>query len=385
MVPAASAGRPGPWLTSVLAAALLCAGLAACGSSGPAPAPALLSTPTAASPAAPSTGRNGAPSARWHRTALISGMSVSALIGGPAHLYGIAGPTPSATASGPTRLFRLDVATGRVTWGPARPGLVDDALAGGWLWALAQPPPARPQPGPSLLRVDRRTLRVDRVVGLAGVDGALAGAPAGPLWVGTGSRLYRVAPSSAAVTASFAVPGTVSGLSLDPAGRRLYLSANHRAGGATVEERRAVDGAPVASRYLRFETALGVSGAPGGVWAWLRGGMAGSAVLLGPRDLALAPLPTLPPRSRSPLASRNGGIPGSPFAAIEGVEATVSAGVLWLSGGIGYLVCADPTTGTVRGFERHDPISSEVTLGRRVYVGVSSGLVALQLPAACLG
>lgn len=231
-------------------------------------------------------------------------------------------------------------------------------------------------------QLDPSTLKLRRSVALPApaltppdFPGAIAAVPGGTLWVGVGAELYRLDSTTAAVTAAFAQPGSLTGLSVSPDSALVYTAGRMAGGnGLIVTERDATSGVRLASHSFAFAVAGGqVSASTAGVWVSYGTGMLGSAVELRSSDLA----EMVPPNGATPTLA-------TPFAAAMGFATSISGGVLWLYG-TQDLSCANPVTGHVRATE---PVNTGVegpvvAFRGALYVATSNGLAVVAPPSAC--
>ena len=277
-----------------------------------------------------------------------------------------------------TRIARLDTRTGLVVRSPAFVGGFDLAVAGGRLWASGTPlcsGTLRQGAKRSLTALDLRTLAIERRITLPQSPGPLASSPAG-LWIGTPGHLYLMDPRTGRVGSSVPVQGMVGALSVDPTGRRLYVSTYtwNKADGVEdlpITERDAQSGTLIHVAHSQFGYAPNWLWATwGGVWVSTVTGNFGSAFLLGRNDLQVGP-------------SIDSG---------HGVRASVVDGHLWIQDVDGEtLRCANSTTGAVLGTVITTDVPRDyglfstnvVGVARNVYVGGSAGLVRIPPPAAC--
>ena len=259
------------------------------------------------------------------------------------------------------------------------------ASAGDSLWLASQT--GYSPPGPvtvTAYQLDPSTLVIRQFEVLPAPKGSLAQAPIagssdGRVWVGDGGMLGRLDGTAAGgLVTSVTAGGPVFSLTLDGQGR-LYDSLRPVSGPAVVEQRDATTGRLQATRPIPQATSgidLGASST--GVWASYRSGTGASSVLLAANSLAPQALPD-----------------ASLFSGPGDTTATVSGGVLWVSGSQ-HLICADPGTGAIRATESRPgvgPVSGPVALGRLLYVAAlpassrepAASISVVSPPAACWG
>lgn len=379
------AGSAGALVSVALVGALVIAGLGALG-----PGARIERVVTGSGPPAGSAGRP-APyvGANASGATLASQGEVSHLAAGPSAVYALGYAKGMAFAS-PGTIERVDAHTLAVTYGRSFPGADDVAVAGGSVWVVTETAPSG-SPGQvgTLFRLDPSSLAVTASYSLPAlvssfpqVNAVLAAVPGGPLWVGVGQRLYRVDPATGQVGVGLATGGVeLDGLSVDPDAHILYSAGQEQGGGSNlvVAERDAMTGRLGVSTSGFPAVAGGmVSAVPGGVGAWVsfRTGMKGSAELVRSSNLAVAP----------PSAATGGA--ATPSSMMGGVWATVSGGALWLSSS-DQLACADPTTGAIRDKESlAGPASGSVGpvlgVGHQLFAG-GSLLQVIRVPSTCWG
>src|SRR5216683_6436662 len=188
--------------------------------------------PTVSASPSPSPSASPTPPSTWVTRRVPIGPVVAMSLDSAA-IFALYAPAPTAGGIDPSKigLARIDRATGavatmggfpyaktvaRVTaglWVAAGPGIGDGTVAADTRW---------------LTLVDPVTLSVKQRVHLPAQ--ADSGSNAGPqlagaanlLWLGYAHSLYRLDPISGRTLLTVSVPGTVTSISLDPSGHRLY-------------------------------------------------------------------------------------------------------------------------------------------------------------------
>lgn len=382
---------PTAWRIGAVGAALAI-GFAGCtsGPGGFAPHPSSLPTSgapvsttrssarTSTSSGSPQTPGSRAASA-WVSRATIPLGSVTDLVGGTDAVYALA-RSFAADNVVPISSSVIRLARGAKTPTYSRPlqGAAGLAPESSSLWVVLTDPSARE--ATTIDQFDATSLRLLHTFGLhvraaSSYPAVLAAVPRGPLWVGIGKGLYRVSPTTGAVTATIAQPGALTDLSVSPDGTVLYTASSEGNGvGLIVTERSSTNGAVLSTTSIPGAVAGGqLSASSSGVWASFRTGMLGDTILLRSSDLRrLVPAPGMT------------GTLATPFVAVMGVDGTVSGSALWLSS-YQSLACADPSTGQVRASE---PLPGReagrvVAYPDAVYVPTPGGLTVAQPPGAC--
>ena len=301
--------------------------------------------------------RAGSSPATWPVTVVAH----TTFVGTPATLphsplvYGVSTPVRGARYG---RLTRLDVATGALTAGPVLPAASKLFSFGSSLAILS---PARSDPrgattGPWSLRLLRTgTTSPGRAEVLSlppsPYPPVVTGGPAidrQDLWIGSGSSLFLVdAPTGRPIRHERLGP-SVTSLSVDPAGKLLYVAVDEQAGTAppppgvppvVVDELDARTGRVLAQTGIRATTTSLVA-VRGGLWVSLRSGMAGTAVLF--RAAHLTRVPTAP--AFSPF---NETIPTMGAAITMGIATNRVSSTVWLVAASG-VSCVSPTSGRFR-------------------------------------
>jgi hypothetical protein len=297
----------------------------------------------------------------------------------------------SAPARGPYVLECTTLQTGAVARGPVfRPA--DVAFAAGYLWVYG--PAARPL----VRQVSPLSLAPIRSIQLPAVparDGqppvAIAAGPGGSVWIGAFQTLLRVSAATGAVLGQVKLPAglALSDMSVDPAGKDLYVSLAHLVAGGTegaaVAEYDARSGRHLASAVsgLITDSVTGaqLTAVPGGVWVSFRTGMLGLTVVLRQRDLAV-----LVPRHPAAVA-------GQPATSIFHwpmyTTTSYAGGALWLANQVGIVACLDPLSGGVRAMERvpqaqlvYQLLAAD-PMTRQVFGIGAAGLLRITPPRRC--
>jgi len=304
------------------------------------------------------------------------------------------------TGQGPWVLQRIDIDRATTESGPSFSDATL-AAAAGYLWISCGRSVAGDGVGPLLCQVDPTTLAVVRQVALPPPDvpawgGAVVvvAGPEGTVWAGYGRALVHVAVADGALlSAETIASGTVASLSVDPAGRLLYVSLSYptvsgRAVDASVLEFDARSGDALAATSADSAVTNSVSGGtltavPGGVWMSFRVGMSGETLFLRRSDLAVV----------GPSSSAlDQPLPDGVFTWMMDASTIYGAGALLLVNQDGVMACIDPDTGAIRVQEHVDGAAgSPVELlavdgaSRRVFATDGSGLEAITPPPACWG
>jgi hypothetical protein len=274
-----------------------------------------------------------------------------------------------------TRVARLDRRSGQVLRGGQLPGASSIALSGASVWVAAGAVPTATDTR-ALYRLDPATLAVRQRSPLSPYgDGSgwqagpvLAGGSASGLWLayGRGLHLFGTANGTHLLARDLGAGAVAESLSIDPAGRLLYVGSANATSGITVTEWDADTGAPLASAKAPGGDLGGprVSALGYGVWiAYATGTMGGIERL---RSIDLRPV-TSPP---GPHSNR--------------VRAWLSGRVLWLTDGMAQqLQCADPVTGAVRA-QAHVNLPQVLAADSAgVYLGEAAGLDILRPDPSC--
>ncbi len=318
--------------------------------------------------------------------------AASQVVDPPAAAYFLVSKT-NTPVQGPWMLSRVSLSSGAVRLGPTFPvgGLT---LSSGYLWVYGTRRPGSP---PVVTEVSPLTLQRIRQIPLPAVPAsfggtpvALTAGPAGSLWIGSYRTMLRVSVASGTTLATTTLPAglAVSNISVDPAGKTLYVSAVHVVSGGGVEglvmlEYNADTGRELAtaSGGLIADSVAGatLAAVPAGVWASFRTGMLGVTIHLGASGLGLVP----PPGPRINLA------PAGVFHWPMYETTAYGGGALWVTNQVGIVACLDPRTGKIRAsehvsqsqliyrFEAIDPAA------RAIFAVQNGDLVQIRPPRQC--
>ena len=301
---------------------------------------------------------------------------------------------------GPWVLQRIDIDRATTETGPSFSHSVL-AVASGSLWISCSRDVAGESAGPLLCQVDPTTLAVVRQIRLPppdvpawGEDAVVVAGPDDTVWVGYGRVLVHIAVAGGAVlSAETITSGTVASLSVDPAGRSLYVALSYptvsgHAVDASVLEYDARTGQALAATPADSAVTDSVSGGiltavPGGVWMSFRVGMSGETLFLRRSDLAVV---------GPPSSALDQPRPDGVFTWMMDASTIYGAGALLLVNQDGVMACIDPDTGAIR-VQEHvagaagSPVALLAVDGasRRVFATDGSGLEAITPPPACWG
>jgi len=335
--------------------------------------------PTVSASPSPSPSASPTPPSTWVTRRVPIGPVVAMSLDSAA-IFALYAPAPTAGGIDPSKigLARIDRATGavatmggfpyaktvaRVTaglWVAAGPGIGDGTVAADTRW---------------LTLVDPVTLSVKQRVHLPAQ--ADSGSNAGPqlagaanlLWLGYAHSLYRLDPISGRTLLTVSVPGTVTSISLDPSGHRLYAGVEvtpSQNSEDLVVEWDALTGARLASAPAG---GLGLGGphvaaAADGVWISFATGMMGAVGHLSATGLVLLSSPQYPNTN--------------------GIHVFVSGGTLWLVDGMLHQVaCADPLTGVIAASSLESFPEAVVGDANGSYLGGFDGLGFLRPDPSC--
>ncbi len=290
-----------------------------------------------------------------------------------------------ASAGHGYRLRRMPLSGAFVTVGPTFP-VFGISLGAGSVWVYGARP-AGHSVSLALYQVNRSTLAVTRSWQLSGNQsrsGFVAVAPggSGTEWVGFLRTVLRINASSGAIVSRIRLHSglTVSDLSVDPAGRHLYVVANTSVSGSAVVEFDPASLRELASNSrgdLRFSVGgASATAVPGGVWISFRTGMLGETLLLSQRNLRMVKLPG---------ATK----PRSLFHWVMFASTEYAGRSLYLARQDGIIACLNPRTGAVRSRGRLSQLVNAGQLlqagrhGRPLYGLSPSALIAISSPAAC--
>jgi len=313
--------------------------------------------------AAPSTTPSPSPDASWVTRRFPVG-SVSAMLLDSSGVFSMTG----------TKLARIDRSTGAVTTADIPANASGMALTSAGLWVASGPGIAPAATNAQWLTLlDPVTLKVTRQVHLPGQPGSdmnagpqLAGG--NQLWLGYGTGLYRLNPDTGDQLSTQGIAGTVTSLSIDASGQRLYVGVGpSQTQPATVVEFDATIGARLASANTGGAGLGGphVAAATDGVWV----------------SYATGTMGLIEHRSAANLSML-----GSSVRTSNTVRAVVDAGALWIVDGMAQqLTCADPASGVTRAATAETLPSAFVADAGGAYLGDNTGVAALQPPASCRG
>jgi hypothetical protein len=344
--------------------------LAACSTARPSSRPA---TPTTAAgaprPSSPSL------SSTWPTRYVVATGQADDLSPTAQALYWL---DSSSVASAQTQALTAalyELTTHRSAVGPVITGVASEealTVSGGWVWLVV----GRATDAVAYqLDPDGLAIHAEVVLAKSGTmttnepipAPVVTATPGGPLWVGAGSGLWALDPSTGATQAHLGVSGRVAWLSTDPGGGFLYVvTGNPAGGGETVTQYDSRTGHLLRSSNQPEAVAAGTAAATsGGVWLSYRSGMAGGAFELSSANFT--------------VLSHSGG-----FGVLEemgGVGSAVSDGVLWLTSDKG-LTCADPSGGKPRAREAiqvRDPVAH----GHVLYAAGDAGILEITPPSSC--
>lgn len=243
-----------------------------------------------------------------------------------------------------TRLARIDRRSGALSTAGPFPGAFHIAVAAGVVWmginlaARSNPPGSNPPDGSyALVGVEAQNLQVLQRVTLP-ADGQSSFAPnlagrADVLWVAYGTHVYRLAGSSGRTLGSQTLGGVQSSISIDSAGKRVYVgiievpvSAN-----STI-----IEFDPVILRVVVADTTGG-------------GDLGGPQLAAGANDLWVAYATGMLGQVERRQASNLAKLPVASALHTNGVRVYEIAGVVWVADQMaGQLECLDPESGAVR-------------------------------------
>jgi hypothetical protein len=313
------------------------------------PTPTVIASPSAAPTATPTT----APSATPSPIPLTSWIAQRVPIAGQVYFRQAMALDSSAvfalytpTSNNPhdnsrTTLARVDRTTGKLVTNGPFPGGFQLLRVGAGLWVLGGM-----NGGPAVDKywmdlVDPVTLQVRSRVWVPGHAGpTVLGPPdltgaSNIIWLGYGQQLFRLDPSTGKVMATVNVPGTVSSVSLDAPGKRLYLGVVPPPS-QTNQQAQVLELEGTTGRLLTSaRTGGGDLGGPqvvasaDGVWVAYATGMMGQVEHRSAANLALLPNP-------------------SQVGHTNGIDVVVGGSSVWYLDGMAQQVaCADPRTGAI--------------------------------------
>jgi hypothetical protein len=380
--------RTVPWLQPVLASLMLVVlaiGLAATlrivrdqaqrkvtivppPSASPSVAPSWSATPS------PSPSPSATPS--WVTRHVTLGQVQAMSLDGTA-IFALYAPNPVSGGidSSQMRLARIDRTTGTVTTAGPFPNVWQLTRTASGLWLAAGSAQWAPTADWEWLTlVDPVTLKVKQRVRLPGspdtgtVSDPQLAATANLMWLGYGHTLYRLDPATGRSLMTQSLPGTVTSISIDPSGRRLYAGVMPKqASDALVIESDASTGARIASAPTG---GAGLGGPklvaePDGVWIAYATGMMGAVEHRSAADLSL--------------------VVGPHGQATNGIRIFVGGAALWfVDGGARQVACADLRTGTIAASVQPETIPAAIAADANgSYLGDGDGVAFLRPDPAC--
>jgi hypothetical protein len=294
----------------------------------------------------------------------------------PSAVFALYAPNPTSGGINASQMMlsRIDRATGAVTTAGPFPNAWHMARTASGLWIAAGADRSAPTPDTQWLTlVDPVTLKVKQRVRLPGspdtgiVSDAHLGATSNIMWLGYGHALYRLDPSTGRVLAAKALPGTVTSISIEPSGRRLYTGVVPAGtGSALVIEWDASTGGRIASATTGGGDLGGptVIAAPDGVWITYATGMHGAVEHRADASLSVM---------AGPLTGHS-----------NGIRAFVGGGALWLvDAGAGQVECADLRTGTTAASSQEVLPAALVADADGSYLGDADGVGFLRPDPSC--
>ena len=333
--------------------------------------------PPSASPSpspAPSPSPSATPSPSWVARHVSFGQ-VTAMSLDASAIFALYAPPRDSGGFNPAqfRLARVDRSTGAlITAGPF-PNAWELARTAGGLWVAAGAELWAPGSDTQWLTlVDPVTLKVKQRVRLPGSPDT--GIPSDPhlaatsslMWLGYGHALYRLDPSTGRVLSTQASPGTVTSISIDPSGHRLYTAiVPAQTGTAQVVEWDASTGGRIGSAPTGGGDLGGahVAAAPGGVWISYATGMMGAVERRADPSLSL-------------VAGPEGGHTNS-------IRAFVGGGALWLVDGAGRVTCAELRTGAAAASSQEVQPTAVVADANGSFLGDAEGVGFLRPDPSC--
>ncbi len=295
-------------------------------------------------------------------------------------VFALYAPTPVSGGIDPSKmaLARIDRATGAAATAGVFPYAKTVARVPAGLWVAAGPGIGDGTVGADtkwLSLVDPVALSVKQRVHLPAQ--ADSGSNAGPqlagasnlLWLGYAQSLYRLDPISGRTLLTVSVPGTVTSISLDPSGHRLYAGVEvtpRQNSEDLVVEWDALTGTRLASAPAG---GLGLGGphvaaAADGVWISFATGMMGAVGHLSATGLALVPSPQ--------------------HRDTNGIHVFVFGGTLWLVDGmLQQVACADPLTGVIAASSQESGPEAVVADANGSYLGAFDGVGFLRPDPSC--
>jgi len=337
------------------------------------PPPSASPSPSASPLASPSPPPSPSPS--WVTRQLPIGSVVAMSLDSSA-VFALYNPGPMNGRPDPAAIMlaRIDRATAVVTTaGPFPQAMLLSRVAPGlWIGAGAN----QGTTGSDtqwLTLVDPVTLKVKQRIHLPGQPTAgtysvpqLAGT-ADLLWSAYGNSLYRLDAATGRVLLTQNLPGTATGLSIDPSNHRLYAGLVPSQGTeAAVIELNGSTGGRIASASTGGAGLGGpqVAAAPGGVWISYATGMQGAVELRAETSLSL--------------------LAGPQHPHTNSIRAFVGGGALWLvDSGVGGVVCADLRTGAAAASSQEIQPIAVVADANGSFLGDADGVGFLRPDPSC--
>jgi len=334
-----------------------------------------LPTVSASPSSSPSPSASATPLSSWVTRRMPIGPVVAMSLDSAA-VFALYAPAPVNGGVDPSkiRLARIDRATGAVTTAGPFPNATELARVTAGLWIGAGPERYAPNAGTDWLTlVDPTTLKVKQRIRLPAQPDLgpfakpyLAGT-SNLLWLAYSESLYRLDPTTGRILVSKSLSGPATSISIDSAGRRLYVAVVPKSGPpALVIELDVSNGsrlgsAPTGGWDLGGPT---VAAAPQGVWISYATGMMGAVEFRSASDFSM--------------------LVGPQFGHTNGIRAFVGGGAVWfVDGGAGRLACADPSTGRIAASSQETLPGVVVADGNASYLGDSDGVGFLQPDPSC--
>ena len=270
-------------------------------------------------------------------------------------------------------LARVDRKSGTVLTAGPFPYAMNVAVSQGVVWiGNTNPDPGAPAAGSStVVAADAGNLAVRQQLTLPaeGHSARIAHVTANgdSLWVGYGTNIFRLAVRDGRTLGSAAVGGVATSISIDPAGRRLYVGINGVAGtSASIIEMDAATLKPLATSTTGGADLGGpqLSAGAQDVWVAFATGMLGQVEHHQAADLASVPVVYVPHSN--------------------GVRIFVIAGMVWVTDlGAGGLECLDQQTGAIRAFWSSPRAGVIAGDGSELYYGDLNGAGSLEIDSRC--
>jgi hypothetical protein len=285
------------------------------------------------------------------------------------------------TASDPhdtshTTLTRIDRSTGKViTNGPFSGGF-QLVRVGAGLWVVGGM-----SGGPTVDKywmdlVDPITLQVKYRTWVPGRPGpTVFGLPqvsgtSSFLWLGYGQQAYRLDPGTGKILVTVSFSGTVTSVSIDPLGQRLYVGVDLAPSQDNQDQVVELDG-HTGARLLSAPTGGNGLGGPqvvaaaDGVWIAYATGMMGAIEHRSAASLALLPTP-------------------SQYGHTNGISVFVGGGSVWfLDPSVRQLTCADPRTGAIAASTQMSFPTTTVADSKGSYVAEQAEIDFLRPDPSC--